>query len=120
MRGTPVSEFVEYPLDGGGTVTIEVEDHPGMARAGRAATVLREATETLDQALANVRAAASAALGQFRAMANSPDEIEIKFGVKLDVQAGAVIARTGLQGQFEVKLKWIRAEAEDEVPPPED
>ncbi|WP_121394968.1 CU044_2847 family protein [Actinokineospora cianjurensis] len=114
-----MSEFVEYRLDGGGTVSIEVEEQPGMARAGRAATVLREATETLDQALANVRAAASAALGQFRAMANSPDEIEIKFGVKLDVQAGAVIARTGLQGQFEVKLKWIRSEAEDEVPDPE-
>ena len=43
---------------------------------------------------------------QFRDL--GPDEVELKFGVKLDAQAGAVIARTGLQGQFEVKLKWVR------------
>jgi hypothetical protein len=68
--------------------------------------VLRKATTTFEHALSEVRAAACAALAQFRDL--GPDEVELKFGVKLDAQAGAVIARTGLQGQFEVKLKWLR------------
>jgi hypothetical protein len=39
-------------------------------------------------------------------MTRQPDEVEIKFGVKLDAEVGALIARTGVQGQFEVKLTW--------------
>jgi hypothetical protein len=54
---------------------------------------------------------ANVAFGQLRSMSRQPDEIEIKFGVKLDAQAGAVIARTGIQGHLEVKLKWQRAAA---------
>jgi hypothetical protein len=54
-------------------------------------------------------------------MAQRPDEVEIKFGVKVDAQAGAVIAKTGLQGQFEIKLKWVRdATATPDPAPPED
>jgi hypothetical protein len=30
----------------------------------------------------------------------------IKFGVKLDAEVGAVIAKTGVEGHFEVKLTW--------------
>ncbi len=39
-------------------------------------------------------------------MTRRPDELEITFGVKLDAQMGAVIARTGVEGQLEVKLTW--------------
>ena len=54
-------------------------------------------------------------------MTRAPDEVELKFGIKLDAEAGAIIARTGIQGQFEVKLKWCRAESvEDEDPVEED
>ena len=65
-----------------------------------------DAKVSFERALAAVKDAASAALGQFQAMARKPDEVEIKFGVKLSAEAGAVIAKTGLEGQFEVKLKW--------------
>ncbi|WIX75180.1 CU044_2847 family protein [Amycolatopsis carbonis] len=34
--------------------------------------------------------------------------MEIKFGVKLSAEAGAVIAKTGVEGQLEIKLKWRR------------
>jgi hypothetical protein len=100
-----VTEFVRFPLDDGSSVVVEVEPEPGLARAGRPSGVVRQAGESFERALGEVRAAAAAALTQFRSM--GPDEVELKFGVKLDAQAGAVIAKTGLQGQFEVKLKWL-------------
>jgi hypothetical protein len=107
-----VQDFVRFPLAGGGSVVVEVEAEPGLERASAPSGVLRKATTTFEHALSEVRAAAGAALAQFRDL--GPDEVELKFGVKLDAQAGAVIARTGLQGQFEVKLKWVRGEAPTE------
>ncbi|MET8849222.1 CU044_2847 family protein [Amycolatopsis sp. NPDC004625] len=101
-----MQEFVRFPLDGGGSVVVEVEGEPGLEHASVPSGVLRKATTTFEHALGEVRVAAAAALAQFRGL--GPDEVELKFGVKLDAQAGAVIARTGLQGQFEVKLKWVR------------
>lgn len=103
-----MTELVRFGLEEGGSVSFEIDPPPGMARAGRASTVVKEAGESFERALVEVRNAASAALGQFRAMAERPDEVEIKFGIKVDVEAGAIIAKTGLQGQFEVKLKWVR------------
>jgi hypothetical protein len=41
-------------------------------------------------------------------VAQKPEEVQITFGVKPDAQAGAVIARTGMQGHFEVKVKWMQ------------
>ncbi|MBW4720391.1 CU044_2847 family protein [Saccharothrix obliqua] len=105
-------EFVRFPLVDGGSVLVEVDERPGVARAGRSsARVLQEARTTFEQAVAGVRDAASAALAQFASMTRAPDEVELKFGLKLDAEAGAVIARTGVQGQFEVKLRWRRDNA---------
>ncbi|AXB43196.1 CU044_2847 family protein [Amycolatopsis albispora] len=101
-----MTEFVRFPLDGGGSVLVEVEVPHAVERASRSKNMLREAGVSFERALEEVRGAAAAALEKFRAM--GPDEVELKFGVKLDAQAGAVIAKTGLQGQFEVKLKWLR------------
>jgi Trypsin-co-occurring domain 1 len=77
--------------------------------AGGKDSVLRDTKLSLEKALTDVRDAAAAALKQFQTMASQPDEVEITFGVKLDAQAGAVIAKTSIQGHFEVKLKWERA-----------
>ena len=103
-----MTELTRFELDGGGSFLVEVDDEPGVSRAGRTGRVLRDAHATFEKALADVRDAASTALDQFRSMGRQPDEVELKFGVKLDAEAGAVIATTGVQGQFEIKLRWRR------------
>jgi hypothetical protein len=113
-------ELVRFPLADGRSVLVEIEQRPGVAPAGRAGGVLREARTTFEKAVGEVREAAAAALAQFTAMTRAPDEVELKFGIKLDAEAGAVIARTGIQGQFEVKLKWRREQSTvDTVEEPE-
>ncbi|MBA2696793.1 MAG: hypothetical protein H0U62_13365 [Actinobacteria bacterium] len=109
-----MAELARFALDDGGSVTVEVDEEPGISRAARPGQVIRAATASFDKALVEVRDAAAAAVGQFQAMAQRPDEVEIMFGVKLDAQAGAVIAKTGLQGQFEVRLRWQREQAAEE------
>ncbi len=41
-----------------------------------------------------------------------PDEVEVKFGVKLTGETGALIAKTGTEAQMEVTLKWTEKKAE--------
>ncbi|ANN18632.1 hypothetical protein SD37_25410 [Amycolatopsis orientalis] len=101
-------ELTRFPLEGGGSVVVEIDPLPGTARVSRRDDLIEDAKGSFEAALANVRDAAASALATFRSMTKGPDEVEIKFGVKLTAQAGAVIAKTGLEGNFEVKLKWVR------------
>ena len=112
-------ELVRFPLAGGGSVLVEIDERPGVSPAGRGSGVLREARTTFEKAVGEVREAAAAALAQFTEMTRAPDEVELKFGIKLDAEVGAIIARTGIQGQFEVKLKWRRTESTRDSEEPE-
>ncbi|MFG1869889.1 CU044_2847 family protein [Micromonospora arborensis] len=103
-----MTELRRFDLEGGGSVVVEVDGRAGVTPAGNAGKVVREARATFDRALSEVRDAASAALGQFQAMAHRPDEVEITFGVQLTAETGAVIARTGVQGQLTVTVRWHR------------
>lgn len=103
-----MAELARFELAEGGDVVIEVDTAPATSRVSRRDDLVLEAKHSFERALGAVRDAASAALGQFQAMTRKPDEIEIKFGVKLSAEAGAVIAKTGVDGQLEVKLTWKR------------
>jgi len=66
--------------------------------------VIDEPNERLDAALASVRLAAEsihAALADI-----NPEEVKVEFGLKLEAEAGAVIAKTGVEGHFTVSLTW--------------
>jgi Trypsin-co-occurring domain 1 len=106
-----VPEMIEFELPGGRAVTVEVAPAAVAGqpeRVGRLGQPVRAAKASFDEALADVRDAASSALAQFRAMPSRPDEVEITFGVKFDAKAGAIIAETGLSAHFQVKVIWAR------------
>jgi len=108
-----MTELARFELQQGGDVVVEVATGPATARVSRREDLVLDAKVSFERALGAVKDAASAALGQFQAMTRKPDEVEIKFGIKLSAEAGAVIAKTGVDGQFEVKLKWKRPPEED-------
>jgi hypothetical protein len=35
-----------------------------------------------------------------------PACVEVSFGIKFDIQAGAIIAKTGLESSLNVKMVW--------------
>jgi hypothetical protein len=105
-----MTEWVRFDVDGGErTVLVEIGAEPGLARLARGDDRFAKARVTLEKALTDVRNAASTALRQFRTMPEAPDEVEIQFGVKLSAESGALIAKTGAEGHFDVTLKWIRS-----------
>ncbi|MBS2966948.1 hypothetical protein KGA66_28195 [Actinocrinis puniceicyclus] len=109
-----MSKLVRFELDGGGTVLVEPAAEPGIARASIAGEAARNAAETFQAALSGVRAAAAATLREFTSLPHQPDEVTVEFGVRLDAQAGAIIARSTLEGHLQVTLLWKKTETAEQ------
>ncbi|GGL10872.1 hypothetical protein Sme01_15660 [Sphaerisporangium melleum] len=103
-----MSELMRMPLADGGQVVVEVsENEPGVHRVSRGGNGrIEAAVDSLQVALQPIREAAEAALETFRK--SGPDEVEIELGVKLNAEAGAVIAKSSVEGHLTVKLTWRR------------
>jgi NTP-dependent ternary system trypsin peptidase co-occuring protein len=105
-----VGAIVEMPLDDGSTVLVEVaEDEQRLQRVGRAASVVRDSAETLEEALRRVKPAVATVLHQVRDLATPPDTVKIEFGVKLTAEAGVIIAKAATEANFKLSLEWSTA-----------
>ena len=94
-----MSSVVGYQLDDDTVVRFEYDPEPGFDQAGPQEIVgqLREAIEP---------ALAGAQLVMDRARSMSPDEVEVKFGLKVSGQMNWWVAKAATDGNFEVTLKW--------------
>jgi Trypsin-co-occurring domain 1 len=105
-----MKRLVAFATQDGQTVVVEVEGDapPGTVRAARPGEVAELAEKTFEAALGPVRAAADALVAQLRDLGERPDEVKAGFGVKLNAQAGAIIASTSGEANFTVTLTWKR------------
>ena len=67
-----------------------------------------DAPGRLEGALDHARSAATSALRTFRHSSMNADEISLEFGIKLNAEAGAVIARTSAEAHMTVRVNWKR------------
>lgn len=101
--------MMRFPLSGGGFVVVEVdEDDSGVVRAGSPADTVSDAAASLAEVLAPIRDAADETLRVLRGMSDTPDRIEVGFGVLLTTEANAIIAKAGAQGHLAVTVTWLR------------
>jgi Trypsin-co-occurring domain 1 len=98
---------VRYRVGDSSSVLVEVdEDTYGVESVSRTGGVV-EAGQRLESALVSVREAAQATLDALTKL--SPETVEVEFGIKLAGEAGALIAKTSLEGHFKVRLSWSPA-----------
>jgi hypothetical protein len=111
-----MKRLVEFPLDQGGSVVIEVDEPvvgPVTRGLGKDRTALVEAADkSFEDATAAVTPAARSLLARLRSVEDPPDEIGIAFGVQLSAQTGAFIASVAAQANFTVSMTWRRQAAE--------
>jgi hypothetical protein len=106
-QGATMAALMEFTTDGGATVMVEVDRHaPGAQLVSRGENSLARACRTFDSALEGIRSAAESALAVFRNGDLKPDGVELEFGVKITAEAGAVIAKSAVEGHLIVKLSW--------------
>ncbi|MFD7705771.1 CU044_2847 family protein [Streptomyces sp. NPDC059785] len=98
--------LVEFETDDGAVIAVEAADDGAGSRLVARDDGTVRATRTFEGALDPVRAAAESALRVFRDGSLKPDAVEIEFGVKLSAEAGALIARSTVEGHLVVKLSW--------------
>lgn len=102
-----MKELVNFELDGK-PVYVEVEETDsgeGIIRASRGDDGIRKAETKFTEALARVKPAAEAVLNTFHDI-NTPDDIQLEFGLKLNATAGAIFASAASEATFKVILKW--------------
>lgn len=102
-----MSSLVRFTAEDGAGLLVEVDENAyGMERVGIVGDAVADAGRRLEEAFETVRPALRRLSQMLREFA--PEEHEVEFGLKLNVEAGAIVARTATEGHFVVKLRWAR------------
>jgi len=119
-----MARLAKFVLSDGSSIVAEVDDNDSfesprsVMRGGAMASpeFVVKANETFDAALDRVRYAAETMLDRLTSLTRPPDEVAVEFGVKLNAETGAVIAKASTEANFKINLKWTRAASNIPVP----
>ena len=106
-----MKETIQFELDDGTLIYLEGEEIRNAA--GSSFVRLRGGDRHSEQntvgrfqaSIERIRPAAQLVLDSFRSL-NSPDEINLEFGIKFNSKVGAIIASADSEATFKVALKW--------------
>jgi hypothetical protein len=114
-----MKRLVEFPLQEGGTLLVEVDEPEGYAetttrggvvKAARPSEIADKAKDTFEDALDKIKPAAQAIISTLRGLHDEPDEIGVEFGLKLKAEAGAFLASAGAEANYTVTMKWVKTQ----------
>ena len=108
-----MGRLVEFPAADGSSVLVEVSDQPvgTVTRGISGPSISERAQQTFEDAVHRVEPAMRAIVSHLQSAAQSPDEIQVEFGLNLHTQAGAFIAAASATANFTVTLTWHRNES---------
>ena len=110
-----MKQLVEYSLEDGTKFLVEV-DEPETTAVERVALpsgqLALKAQQTFEEALDKVKPVASTIISKLRNLNTPADEVEVKFGLKLTAEAGAIFSSVGGEVSYEITLKWKQDKTE--------
>lgn len=99
-----MSELVRFDT-GTGSIVVEVaDDDYGVEQVTRGSDEVIEAGKDIQDAISAVRPTLDGIIKTLKAVA--PKAGEIEFGIKLNAEAGVVVAKTAVEGHFTIRLSW--------------
>lgn len=110
--------YVETQTKNGQTIRIEVDEAArlgaGFARQSPSSNVSNEANQdAYNQMLNAIRSCADDVIGTLQSLEAQPTSASVDFAVKVDAEAGAIIAKSRETGQFRVSLSWKQPDSDD-------
>lgn len=102
-------ELVQFTLKDGSKILVEVEKYQtgGLKPIAREpGQIAAKAKETFEDAMANLQPMITAIKEKIDTINELADEVEVKFGVKLTSEVGAILASVGGEVNYEITLKW--------------
>jgi hypothetical protein len=110
-----MKRLVEFPSESGEPILVEVEDVglTGETRRGLSPSAVVERAQTsFEDALEKAKPMATGLVGKLRAIGdaagNSPDEVQVEFGIVLSAEVGAVLAAASAGANYKVTMTWKR------------
>jgi hypothetical protein len=98
-----------------GPILVELAPRPGVVQVSLARLSAEElaalSAKALDSAMTTVQHMSERVSATIDGLAGNPDEVEVEFGLKLDVEGQALIAKAGAEAAINVTLTWKREEA---------
>ncbi|MBE8986395.1 CU044_2847 family protein [Nostoc sp. LEGE 12450] len=109
-------QITEFSLEDGTTFLAEVdeaENSNSLVRVARpdAGQIVVEAKKKFDEVLDQIQPVASAIIIKLSQLNTPADEVEVKFGIKLNAVAGAIFTSVGGEANYEITLKWKQDKA---------
>ncbi|MBD1919892.1 hypothetical protein H6F77_02005 [Microcoleus sp. FACHB-831] len=102
-------KIVEFELESGESIFVEVKDTEQTdGRIGLGDDLIEKAHGTFESALEKVKPVANTIINKLRNLNQPADEVEVKFGLKMTAQAGAIVAGFSGDANYEITLKWKR------------
>jgi hypothetical protein len=68
--------------------------------------VAQQAKQTLGKALSSIKPVANAIIKKVQDLNKPADAVEVKFGIKMSGELGAIIASGSTEVNYEITLKW--------------
>ena len=100
-------------------ILVDFAPAPGVRSVSRGAKeILEESIENsqkaIDRAMKSIRGMAKKTVRSIKAIPVSerPDTISVSFGLKLDAEAGAVVAKAGAEASLNITMTWTRTDEE--------
>jgi len=112
-----VKSIVEFPLASGDSILVEVDEPAARdSRIGLGNKVAQKTQQTFESALERVKPVANAIMTKVRSLNEPADEVEVKFGLKMSAELGAIVASGNTEVNYEITLKWKQKSQDGQTP----
>ena len=112
-----MAKYVEFPLEGGGSIFIEATEEIGRGSAGflRGEGSDQKAAQSFDSTVESIRRSADLMLTKLRGLSTAPDELAITFSLKASQELGGLMVSKGAQdSNYNVTLRWMSDKGKEE------
>ncbi len=112
-----MADYIETKVGENGKILIEVAEgigHVGFGAHESHRNNNQTAENAFNQAMDTIRLTAEGVVNTLNAMENQPDHAKLDFGIKIDAEKGAMLARADSRGtQLRVSLGWKMPSTEE-------
>jgi len=107
--------MTNFISDQNAPILVEFTPTPGVQKTSlTVAEIAEKSARALDTAMNTIHYMALQVSDTIDALAKRPSQVEVEFGIKLNAESGALIAKAGVEGTLNVKLTWKRKEESHE------
>jgi hypothetical protein len=103
VKTKEIDILVDFGEEAGGLVPVS---HGGGKLREVTGELVEKSKEAIEKAMDTIQGMAAKTIAAAKGISEPPDAIEVEFGIKLDAQAGALVAQTGTEASINVKMVW--------------